>query len=379
MRMKISTHLIIALIISWAIYSAVDYVTVKNWNNNESLIISVIDAGSEHEIPPAYEGEADLDEVYPMTEQEITFLPVSDFDDKSEHKIKIVRLIGSGVDVKAGSRYLLVWDMFDDGTVQYSIADKFRVPSVIFFIVVVCLVLIAMTGRRGILALAGLIFSIGILIFAMIPLITKGWRPVPLAMASVFIISTVTIFFVVKHARYRLVALLGSLSGVTGGFIVASVVVYFWQLTGLAGEGSALLASTLPELNMTGIFLAAILVGAIGAVLDVGISITASMSELVDYDSDIPLDRLLTAGLNVGNEVLGSMINTLILAYIGSSLPMAVLISNAGVNFAGLLNDPYVGQEIVQSIAGTLGLLFTIPATAFFFVIQEGIRRRGEQ
>ena len=99
------------------------------------------------------------------------------------------------------------------------------------------------------------------------------------------------------------------------------------------------------------------------------------MSEFVDYDPDIPLDRLLLAGLNVGTEVLGSMINTLILAYMGSSLPMAVLICSAGVELTGILNDPYISQEIVQSLAGTLGLLLTIPATAFSFVSQEAFRR----
>ena len=83
------------------------------------------------------------------------------------------------------------------------------------------------------------------------------------------------------------------------------------------------------------------------------------MAELVDYDPEIPLGRLFLAGINVGSEVLGSMINTLILAYIGSSLPMAVLISSAGVNYIGLMNDPYVAQELAQSLAGTVGLLLT--------------------
>ena len=139
-----------------------------------------------------------------------------------------------------------------------------------------------------------------------------------------------------------------------------------------------MLASTLPGLNMKGLLLASVLIGSIGAVLDVGISITASMSEIVDYDSNIPLDRLLLAGLNVGSEVLGSMINTLILAYMGSSLPMAVLICSAGVEISGVLNDPYIAQEIVQGLAGTLGLLLTIPVTAFCFVMQESLRRRDD-
>ena len=151
--------------------------------------------------------------------------------------------------------------------------------------------------------------------------------------------------------------------------------IFLWNLSGLAGEGAALLASTLPNLNMRGVLLSSVLIGSIGAVLDVGVSVTASMSEFVDYDNDIPLDRLLLAGLNVGSEVLGSMINTLILAYMGSSMPMAILICSAGAEISGVLNDPYIAQEIVQSLAGTLGLLFTIPVTAFCFVMQESLRR----
>ena len=95
----------------------------------------------------------------------------------------------------------------------------------------------------------------------------------------------------------------------------------------------------------------------------------------MEYDPDILLTRLWSGGLRVGSEVLGSMINTLILAYIGSSLPITILISNAGADFWGLMNDPYVGQEIVHSLAGTLGLLLTIPATASFFILREKILR----
>ena len=200
----------------------------------------------------------------------------------------------------------------------------------------------------------------------------------PVALASVLVVSAVTIMCVVRRSRYRFAALLGSLGGTCCGFLLGALMVWCWQLTGLAGEGAALLASTLPGIDMRGILLSAVLVGAIGAVLDVGVSVTASMAEFVDYDPDIPLGRLMLAGLNVGSEVLGSMINTLVLAYLGSSLPMAILISGAGVDVMGLLNDPYIGQEIVQSLAGTVGLLLTIPATAAVFVTQEAwTRRRG--
>ncbi|MBQ7155967.1 MAG: YibE/F family protein [Synergistaceae bacterium] len=375
MRVKgFLARLVIAAIISWVFYGAVDYFAVHNWENSDSLIVRVIEAGPESIIPPEDEEE----ETYEMLERNTVLQVLSGTRADEVMSVKTVRLSGSGLEVKPGRRYLLVWDMFSDGRVQYSIADAYRVSSVAGIIMLVCTVLISLTGVRGLLALLGLAASIGVLVFTMIPLTVRGWDCVWLAIASVFIISTVTVLCVVRHARYRLVALMGSLGGVLCGFLCGAAMVYLWGLNGLAGEGAALLASTLPGLNMRGLLLASVLIGSIGAVLDVAISITASMSEFVDYDSDIPLDRLLLAGLNVGSEVLGSMINTLILAYMGSALPMAVLVCSAGVELTGILNDPYIAQEIVQSLAGTLGLLFTIPATAFSFVLEESVRRRND-
>ncbi|MBQ9904620.1 MAG: YibE/F family protein [Synergistaceae bacterium] len=363
-------RIIIALVISQAFYYVVDRFTIKNWNSSESLIVNVISAGEESVMSSDNEEES-----YSMLERDTVLQVLSGNDADRQLNVKTVRLAGSGPDIKPGGRYLLVWDIFEDGTVQYSVADAFRVPSVAGVVVLVCSLLMALTGWRGFFALLGLALSICVLVFTMIPLTVIGWDCVWLAAASVFIISTITVLCVVRHARYRIVALTGSLGGVMGGFLCGAVMVYLWNLSGLAGEGAALLASTLPFLNMRGLLLASVLIGSIGAVLDVGISITASMSEFVDYDENIPLDRLLLAGLNVGTEVLGSMINTLILAYMGSALPMAVLICSAGVEFLGIMNDPYIAQEIVQSLAGTLGLLFTIPATAFSFVAAESVRR----
>ena len=369
MKNRLLLRIIIALIISQAFYYIADHLTIAHWNNSESVIVRVISAGAENIVP------SDNSDSYETLERQAELLVLSGNNAGETISVKTVRLSGNGPDISAGNRYILVWDAFDDGTVQYSIADAFRVPSVAGIVMLVCTLLTAFTGWRGLLALLGLAASIVVLVFIFIPLSVAGWDTVLLAVASVVIISTITILCVVRHARYRIVALIGSIGGVLCGFLCGAVMVYLWQLTGIAGEGAALLASTLTHLNMRGLLLASVLIGSIGAVLDVGISVTASMSEFVDYDDNIPLDRLLLAGLNVGNEVLGSMINTLILAYMGSTLPMAVLICSAGVEFVGILNDPYIAQEIVQSLAGTLGLLFTIPMTAFAFVGAETVRR----
>ena len=365
---------VLALAVAAAIYLALDRWTTRAWNNDESLIVRVLEAGTESPVPLEDE---EVGRAYPTLQQEVRILILTGEQRGAAADITVVRLAGSGVEPIPGRRYLLVADTFEDGGVQYSIADAYRVPSVAAFVAAVGLLLVAFTGWNGFWALLGLAVSIAVLMGLMIPLVAEGWPPVPVALASVLFLSTVTVACVVR--RYRSAALLGSLGGVGGGFLLGALMVWVWQLTGLGGDGAALLASTLPGIDMRGILLSAVLVGAIGAVLDVGISVTASMAEFVDYDPDIPVHRLWLAGVNVGSEVLGSMINTLILAYLGSSLPMAVLISGVGVDLMGLLNDPYIGQEIAQSLAGTVGLLLTIPATALVFVAQESWRRRASR
>lgn len=363
----------------FAVYHAADLWTLRSWNDEDSLIVEVLEMGTERLRPTAVsKAEEAEEESFPALDRPLKVLVLTGKQKGRAFNIVVTRLAGSGVDLLPNRRYLLMEDVFEDGGKQYSIADSYRIPSVLAFVAFVSALLLLFAGWDGLRALLGLGISVVCLLWGLVPLIASGWPPIPLAFSAVLAISTVTVICVVKRHRYRSAALLGSLGGVGGGFLLGVSMVFVWQLSGLAGEGAALLASTHPDIDIRGILLASLLIGAIGAVLDVGISITASMAELVDYDPDIPLKRLWVAGMNVGGEVLGSMINTLILAYLGVSLPMTVLISSAGADVKGLLNDPYIGQEIVQSLAGTAGLLLTIPMTALFFVLQEGWERRRQ-
>ncbi|MFA5472091.1 MAG: YibE/F family protein, partial [Aminobacteriaceae bacterium] len=227
-----------------------------------------------------------------------------------------------------------------------------------------CGMLAIIAGKSGIKALAGLFLSLLFLLGWFVPRLASGYPPVPFAIFSVAFISLITVFFVVRKKELWPIPCIGAVGGALGASITGWVMVRLWQLTGLESDSAALLSSTSPDLSLQGLLLAAVMVGAIGAVLDVAVSVTSAMSELYEYDPCIPLKRLWKAGINVGRDVLGSMINTLILAYLGSSLPFVVLIATEGADFIGLLNDPHIAQEILRSVSGTVGLLLTIPVTA---------------
>jgi uncharacterized membrane protein len=235
---------------------------------------------------------------------------------------------------------------------------------VVGFITFACGILVVVAGKSGFKALAGLFLSLLFLIGWFVPRIASGYPPVLFAILAVSAVSVVTCFFVVSKRELRPIPIFGAVGGAAGASLTGWIMVSLWQLTGLESDSAALLASTSPDLSLSGLLLAAVMVGSIGAVLDVAVSVTSAMGELYGYDPSIPRRRLWKAGINVGSDVLGSMINTLILAYLGSSLPFVVLIATEGADFIGLLNDPHIAQEILRSVSGTVGLLLTIPATA---------------
>jgi uncharacterized membrane protein len=357
-----------AVLTAAAVYFAVDFWTLRTWDSEESLVIEVVDVGSE-KIFSASASDSAPSEPFRTVETELAVQILTGAQKDRIFSIAVTQMEG-GVELKKGGRYILFVDVFEDGSMQYSIADVFRVSSVAGVVVFACACLAVFAGRAGARALLGLALSVVCLLWGYVPLVARGYPPIPLAFLAVVFISAVTVSCVVRRGRHA-VAFLGTLGGVAGAFLLGRLMVGLWRLSGLAGDSAPLLASTIPGIDTRGILLAAVVIGAVGAVLDVSVSITAALSELAEHDPSISSPDLWASGLRVGTEVLGSMINTLILAYLGTSLPMTLLISNAGADFWGLMNDPYVGQELVHSIAGTSGLLLTIPATTAFFVLRE--------
>jgi uncharacterized membrane protein len=367
----------LALLLMVVVYSAVDFWTLRNWNSEDSLIVEVVDVGAERTLTAEDPGSGSGEGLFQTAETEIAARVLTGEERGRVFSAAVTRMKSGGVEPEKGRRYILFTDTFEDGSMQYSIADAFRAPAVAGVVVFACACLVAFAGRAGAKALLGLTFSIAAILWGIVPLLSRGFSPAPLAFAAVVFISGATVLCVVRHGR-RAEPFFGALGGTAGAFLLGYLMVQLWRLSGLAGENAPLLASTVPGIDIRGILLASIVISAVGAVLDVSVSITAALSELAEHDPGITPFDLWASGLRVGTEVLGSMINTLILAYLGTSLPMTILISSAGADFWGLMNDPYVGQEIVHSVAGTSGLLLTIPITAAFFVLREKFLRTAK-
>jgi uncharacterized membrane protein len=175
-----------------------------------------------------------------------------------------------------------------------------------------------------------------------------------------------TPLLVIGYNKKSLAASLGCLGGLAVSGIIIVVMDRLLHLTGVVDENSRYL-SNLPldnPINLKAIIFAGIIIGAMGAVEDVATSIASSLWEIKDKAGNIKFEALFRSGITIGRDIMGSMSNTLILAYIGSSLSVVLILSVFSGSLLALLNMEMIVVEILQALIGSLGILFSMPLTA---------------
>lgn len=270
--------------------------------------------------------------------------------------------------LKKNMNVIVLEEHSQDGFNKYYITDinKKNGLSIITFIFLLLTVVIA--KLKGLKALLALGITIGLIFYLFIPLISKGFSPILLATIISIVSSFITIFLMDGVTEKGVVAVLGSVSGT-----IISGVISFWfcQKYGISGF------SSLEDLNysnmLTGIKVselvpAGIILGSMGAVMDVGMSISSALNEIKYYKTDVTSKELFSSGIKIGQDIIGTMINTLVLAYIGGTLfTILVLYLQKDVyTLNRLINYEFISVEILRSITGSIGVLIAVPTTSFF-------------
>ncbi len=254
----------------------------------------------------------------------------------------------------------------DDGGVNVSVVTLVRVPYVII-LAVIFLALIGIIGRKkGLKTILALVFTVAAVVFVLVPLIAGGYNPIISAALVCIVVSVVTLFAVGGFNRKALASVLGTISGLVCAAVVTLVFSALMRITGIDTSAVELLmiADTDVVFHYQGILTAGILIGCIGAVMDVGMSIASSMNEMATIDPSLTHHQLFSSGMAVGRDIIGTMANTLILAYTGGALMLMVVWSVYGISFADMLNKGYIVIEVAKSLCGSIGMVMTIPLTA---------------
>ena len=257
-------------------------------------------------------------------------------------------------------------DTSDDGTYTVSIYNYNRVPVIVLLAVVFAIALILIGGWQGLRALLGLVFTFVCIVYLLLPLVLQGYRPVPLTIVVVGITSAAGFYLLGGWQPKTLGALLGCLCGVAAAAILGHLAIRLIHVSAYQMDEAEglILARYDTNLMVSGLLLSGILIAAEGAVMDTAMSVASAMDELKKKKTDIGIKELFLSGMRIGRDTTGTMANTLILAFAGSTLNMMVLIFSYRVSFVQLMNTDFIAIEVVRAVAGSLGIILTVPCVA---------------
>ena len=248
---------------------------------------------------------------------------------------------------------------------ELNIADYHRAPILGVLGAVFLALFLFFGGKNGLKSLLGLAFAIAMIGMVLLPLSLKGFDPLISSVFICFAAACATICSIGGFSRKSLAAFLGTIGGVIIAGVAAHYVINMAPLTGLSSEEAQILRATMPAQAPTffsGLLAASMLIGALGVIMDVSISIASAVHELSQTDLSLTAKQLYEKGMNVGRDIMGSMTSTLVLAYAGGALPLLLLMSS--MPSSKLVNLDLVASEIASALTGSLGLVLTIPLTA---------------
>lgn len=241
--------------------------------------------------------------------------------------------------------------------------------------------LILLGRGQGLKSALGLVFTCVLIVTVLIPALFAGFPPVPVSIGLVSIMTIVSFILISGFTRKTYTAIAGTVSGITIAGIISAIVSYSAQLSGVNMEGGEQLLNLAPDYNLKldGLLFTSILIASLGAVMDVSMSIASSMQEMLAVNPRLSKKELFRSGLTVGKDITGTMSNTLILAFAGSSLPLVMMIWGYSMSFTQFINIPRIVIEVMHGISGSIGIIAAVPCTALaaLFVLRLPARKKG--
>ena len=281
------------------------------------------------------------------------------------------------INLKKGDRVVVHLEPQDDFVVSADDVDFFitdiRREGTLWLLAGLFSVFVILIGRtKGVRALISIVLTVALVFLVMMPLVLHEVSPVFAALLVGLLSTVITIYFVSGVNYKSTSAILGTTSSLVLAALLAGLTIKMAHLTGYVGEECMFLHSARPDLNMQGLLAAAMILSALGALMDMGISIASTINEVYQTDPNISVKQLFASGMNVGRDIIGTMSNTLILVYLGSALPLVLLAS--GIDMQKFFNLNQVATEIASALIGSIAILVCVPFTAI--IAANLIKRR---
>ncbi len=267
---------------------------------------------------------------------------------------------------------IILVSYMSNGDRQFHLQDVARDQTLFYSAIILAAAMVLVGGLKGIKTLITLLVTGYVIVRVMLPLLLLGYAPIPVATINALIIIGLILLIIGGLNSKTAAAIIGTGTGVAAAGLLAYYAGSAAELTGLGTQEAQMLTMGAEHINIRGLLFAGIIIGSLGAVTDVGMSVASSAYQLKQASPEIGAGKLIWHSLEVGRDIMGTMANTLILAYVGGAVPLLLLMMAQDMPWLRVINMDFLATEILSGIAGTLGLVIAIPVTAIISGIMLG-------
>ncbi len=273
-----------------------------------------------------------------------------------------------GKTVYEGEGVTLGLSTYADGSVRCYVYEPDRTGGLLWILAAFILVTVAVGGKVGAKSLVGLALTVGALIWILLPLLLKGWSCIPTTFLICVLVAVASFVILGGVNKKTVCACFGTLFGILLAMVFGMAAQSLLKIDGYRQEyAEALLQlrqTGQSDVQIAGLVVCGVLVSALGATMDVAMSISSAIAELDRVSPGLTPRELLKSGMNIGRDMVGTMTNTLILAILGSGLILIVYIYSLGLQPWQLLSSAYISLEAISGVASSIGVMLAVPLTA---------------
>ena len=283
-----------------------------------------------------------------------------------------------GTPMAVGDGVTVGLSTYADGTVRCYIYEYDRFPGLLMVVAAFLLVTVLVGGKVGLKSLLSLGLTVAALIFILLPLLLRGWPTIPTTFLISVLVTAATFVILGGVERKTVCACLGTLAGIALATAFGLTAQWLLRIDGYRQEYAEALLQLRQTgesgIGISGLVTAGVIVSALGAVMDVAMSISSAVQELTRVNPELTAKELLKSGMNIGRDMVGTMTNTLILAILGSGLTLIVYIYSLGLQPWQLFSSAYMSLEAISAVASSIGVMLAVPLTAAVCAVSFGKR-----
>lgn len=250
-----------------------------------------------------------------------------------------------------------------DGMWQFS--DYYRFDKILILIGIFVVIILLIGRWKGVNTLLSLAFTFCFVFFVFVPAVMSGYNAYLWSCVTCVFTIVMTLILINSISKKTIATIIGCISGTVIAALGTAIMSEVLGLTGYVDEHSYYLTllNTETPIDLTAIIFAAITIGAVGAIMDVAMDLSSSLYELSEQVPDMTFVKLCKSGFSIGRDIMGTMANTLVLAYIGSSLSCIMILLTYTASSLDLLSREVIVVELLQAVVGSLAILLTVPCT----------------